>query len=96
MPDQLSSLLTLFRLAQPELYAYFEDENLRFMEIATGWLSTMLSKEMWLGDVLRLWGESLLSLHSHRDVDADPRLLSCSGRYVQFTLLCLRSYSWDL
>jgi hypothetical protein len=60
MPDQLSSLLTLFRLAQPELYAYFEDENLGFMEIATGWLSTMLSKEMWLGDVLRLWGEYLL------------------------------------
>jgi hypothetical protein len=57
MPDRLSSLLTLFRLAQPELYAYFEDENLRFMEIATGWLSSMLSKEMWLGDVLRLWGE---------------------------------------
>lgn len=56
MPDRLSSLLTLFRLAQPELYAYFEDENLRFMDIATGWLSAMLSKEMWLGDVLRLWG----------------------------------------
>ncbi|RYF19338.1 MAG: hypothetical protein EOO77_10410, partial [Oxalobacteraceae bacterium] len=41
----------------PELYAYFEDEQLRFMDIATGWLSTMLSKEMWLGDVLRLWGK---------------------------------------
>jgi len=60
MPERLATLLTLFRLAQPDLYAYFEDEQLRFTDIATGWLSTMLSKEMWLGDVLRLWGEYLL------------------------------------
>jgi len=60
MPERLASLLTLFRLAQPDLYAYFEDEQLRFMDIATGWLSTMLSQEMWLGDVLRLWGAHLL------------------------------------
>ena len=82
MPDRLSSLLTLFRLAQPELYAYFEDENLRFMEIATGWLSSMLSKEMWLGDVLRLWGEYRSPLHCLNSypttIGADPRLLSCS------------------
>ena len=95
MPDRLSSLLTLFRLAQPELYAYFEDENLRFMEIATGWLSSMLSKEMWLGDVLRLWGEPASPIFNPQSM-TDPRLVSCSRRYVQFTLLCLCSYTRDL
>jgi hypothetical protein len=63
LPSRLASLLTLFRLAQPELFAYFEDEQVRYVEIATSWLTTLLSKEMWLGDVLRLWGEfSLLAL----------------------------------
>jgi hypothetical protein len=50
--------LTLFRQSQPELFSYFEDEQVRYVEVATSWLTTMLSKEMWLGDVLRLWGES--------------------------------------
>lgn len=66
MSSRLATLLTLFRLAQPELYAYFEDEQVRFIEIAQGWLTTMLSKEMWLGDVLRLWGMSSL-ITSHTD-----------------------------
>lgn len=56
-PSQLASLLTLFRQSQPELFAYFEDEQVRYVEVASSWLTTMLSKEMWLGDVLRLWGK---------------------------------------
>lgn len=61
MSYRLASLLTLFRQSQPELFSYFEDEQVRYVEIASSWLTTMLSKEMWLGDVLRLWGESSLS-----------------------------------
>lgn len=57
LPSRLASLLTLFRLSQPELFSYFEDEQVRYVEVATSWLTTMLAKEMWLGDVLRLWGE---------------------------------------
>lgn len=59
LPSRLASLLTLFRQSQPELFSYFEDEQVRYVEVATSWLTTMLSKEMWLGDVLRLWGEYL-------------------------------------
>lgn len=25
--------------------------------VAMSWMTTLLSREMWLGDVLRLWGE---------------------------------------
>lgn len=58
LPSRLASLLTLFRLSQPELFSYFEDEQVRYVEVATSWLTTMLAKEMWLGDILRLWGKS--------------------------------------
>ncbi len=57
MPSRLASLLTLFRLAIPELWSYFEDEQVPYLTIAMSWLRTMLAKEMWLSDVLRLWGE---------------------------------------
>jgi hypothetical protein len=58
MPSRLASLLTLFRLAQPELFEYFEDEQVPYIQVAMSWVRTLLSKEMWLGDVLRLWGEA--------------------------------------
>jgi hypothetical protein len=50
-------LLTLFRLALPELFSYFEDEQVPYVNVALSWLTTLLAKEMWLGDILRLWGE---------------------------------------
>ena len=58
MPSRLASLLTLFRHALPDLWSYFEDEQVPYLEIATSWLQTMLAKELWLSDVLRLWGQS--------------------------------------
>lgn len=60
MPSRLASLLTLFRLTLPELWSYFGDEQVPYVQIAMSWLQTMLAKEMWLGDVLRLWGTSHL------------------------------------
>jgi hypothetical protein len=58
VPSRLATLLTLFRSALPELHSYFEDEQVPFLEVAVCWLRTLLAREMWLGDVLRLWGES--------------------------------------
>jgi len=48
----------------------------------------MLSKEMWLGDVLRLWGECL---HCGNGPDSH-RHISCVRRHVCATLLRLRGY----
>lgn len=56
LPSRLASLLTLFRLAIPDLHSYFEDEQVPYVEVTLSWLTTLLSREMWLGDVLRLWG----------------------------------------
>jgi len=50
-------MLGLFRMALPELHSYFEDEQVPMVAVAMSWMTTLLSREMWLGDVLRLWGE---------------------------------------
>ncbi|RSH87357.1 hypothetical protein EHS25_003266 [Saitozyma podzolica] len=70
MPSRLASLLTLFRLAQPELFEYFEDEQVPYIQVAMSWVRTLLSKEMWLLDVLRLWdaylaAEDMFELHCY-------------------------------
>jgi len=57
LPSRLASLLTLFRQVEPDLHSYFEDEQVPYVEVTMSWLTTLLSREMWLGDVLRLWGE---------------------------------------
>lgn len=57
LPSRLGTMLGLFRLALPELHAYFEDEQVPMTQVAMSWMTTLLSREMWLGDVLRLWGE---------------------------------------
>jgi hypothetical protein len=51
-------VLTLFRMAQPELFSYFEDEQVRYQDIVLSWVQTLFAKEMWLGNVMRLWGTS--------------------------------------
>lgn len=71
LPSRLGTMLGLFRLALPELHAYFEDEQVPMTQVAMSWMTTLLSREMWLGDVLRLWGA--LSA----DCYADPRLILC-------------------
>ncbi|KAK8864418.1 hypothetical protein IAR55_001666 [Kwoniella newhampshirensis] len=61
LPSRLASFLTLFRLAIPELHSYCEDEQVPFVQVGLSWMTTLLSKEMWLGDVLRLWDAYLAS-----------------------------------
>ena len=58
IPSRLASLLTLFHQALPDLHSYFEDEQVPYVAVFLNWLTTLLAREMWLGDVLRLWGES--------------------------------------
>ncbi|WRT66387.1 uncharacterized protein IL334_003342 [Kwoniella shivajii] len=61
IPSRLASFLTLFRLALPELHSYCEDEQVPYVQVAMSWMTTLLAKEMWLGDVLRLWDAYLAS-----------------------------------
>jgi hypothetical protein len=58
IPHRLASFLTLFRRAIPELFDYFEDEQVQYVDVAMSWMQTLFSKEMWLENVLRLWGKS--------------------------------------
>ncbi|KAL7421832.1 hypothetical protein Q5752_003603 [Cryptotrichosporon argae] len=70
LPSRLGTLLALFRQANPELHAYFEDEQVPLYAVAVSWLTTLLAREMWLGDVLRLWdayiaADDMFSLHCY-------------------------------
>lgn len=58
MSARLATVLTLFRMAIPELFLYFEDEQVRYQDIVLSWVRTLFAKEMWLGNVMRLWGKS--------------------------------------
>ncbi|WWC70184.1 uncharacterized protein I206_104133 [Kwoniella pini CBS 10737] len=61
IPSRLASFLTLFRIALPELHSYCEDEQVPYVQVALSWMTTLLAKEMWLGDILRLWDAYLAS-----------------------------------
>ena len=58
--SRLAMFLTLFKMAIPELFLYFEDEQVRYVDIGLSWVRTLFAREMWLGNVLRLWGEFCL------------------------------------
>ncbi|WVQ67657.1 uncharacterized protein L199_005860 [Kwoniella botswanensis] len=61
IPSRLASFLTLFRISLPELHSYCEDEQVPYIQVAMSWMTTLLAKEMWLSDVLRLWDAYLAS-----------------------------------
>ncbi|WWC89306.1 uncharacterized protein L201_004227 [Kwoniella dendrophila CBS 6074] len=61
IPSRLASFLSLFRIALPELHSYCEDEQVPYVEVAMSWMTSLLSREMWLGDILRLWDAYLAS-----------------------------------
>jgi hypothetical protein len=70
LPSRLGTMLGLFRVAIPELHAYFEDEQVPMTTVAVSWMTTLLAREMWLGDVLRLWdsyfaAEDMFALHCY-------------------------------
>lgn len=52
---ELGKLMMLFRCTQPELYQYFEREELEPNEWALPWIRYQLSKELPLACVCRLW-----------------------------------------
>ncbi|KAK0557267.1 hypothetical protein OC844_005620 [Tilletia horrida] len=55
LTERVSTFLTLFRITLPELHAYFEEEEVDIVGFATRWLQDLLSAEMRIDDVMRLW-----------------------------------------
>eukprot|EP00899_Mesostigma_viride_P007964 jgi/Mesvir1/17169/Mv07591-RA.1 len=53
--QEVSKFMTIFRTIQPELYNFFEDEELEPSMWAAPWLQTLLCRELPLPCVLRLW-----------------------------------------
>jgi hypothetical protein len=60
LPWQISTFLTLFRTTLPELHAYFEEEEVDIIGLASAWLRHLLAAEMRIEDLMRLWGEFTL------------------------------------
>ena len=68
IPQRVATFLTLFRKTLPELYAYFEAEEVDILSVATSWLQHLLAREMQSHDLMRLWDTyfavpDLLDLH---------------------------------
>ena len=68
LPLRVATFLTLFRKTLPELYAYFEAEEVDILSVATSWLQHLLAREMQSHDLMRLWDTyfavpDLLDLH---------------------------------
>ncbi|EDP42811.1 hypothetical protein MGL_3011 [Malassezia globosa CBS 7966] len=68
VPQRVATFLTLFRTTLPELYAYFEAEEVDILAVATSWLQHLLAREMQTHDLMRLWDTyfavpDLLDLH---------------------------------
>ena len=72
----LALFLMLFRKLHPDLYAYFEDNQLNPNEWALQWLRTLLANILPLHNIVRLWDTYLASdegLHLH--------IYVCLGEY---------------
>ncbi|KAL1922349.1 uncharacterized protein VTP21DRAFT_9888 [Calcarisporiella thermophila] len=52
--ERVASFITLFRTALPDLYMYFDEEEVND-EWITNWLQYLLSKELRMENLLRLW-----------------------------------------
>lgn len=53
--NKLSHFMTLFRSIDPELFSYFEEEEVDPNSWALSWLKRLLSYELSMENVLRLW-----------------------------------------
>ncbi|CAG8721216.1 4070_t:CDS:2, partial [Acaulospora morrowiae] len=53
--ERVANFMTLFREFIPDLYNYFEDEEVDINEWASSWLQFLLAKELQLEDLMRLW-----------------------------------------
>ncbi len=57
LPSRVATFLRLFRTTLPELFTYFEEEEVDVVGFASNWLQDMLANELQLNDLMRLWGE---------------------------------------
>lgn len=57
LPARIATFLTLFRTTLPDLYAYFDEEEVDVIGLASAWLRHLLAAEMRIEDLMRLWGE---------------------------------------
>ncbi|KAF9582763.1 hypothetical protein BGW38_010796, partial [Lunasporangiospora selenospora] len=53
--ESVAKFMTLFHMCLPELYSYFEEEEVDIREWAVSALQSVLSKEMTLDNTMRLW-----------------------------------------
>ncbi|KAI8923635.1 rab-GTPase-TBC domain-containing protein [Entophlyctis helioformis] len=53
--QRLANFLMLFRVLMPDLYNHFEEEEINFREWATSWFQHLLSRELPLECIVRLW-----------------------------------------
>ncbi len=70
LSQRLAQFHLLFRSLLPELYYHFEEEEIEFREWASAWFQNLLSKELPLECVLRLWdtyfsSDEGLELHTY-------------------------------
>lgn len=68
IPNKVARFMMYFRSVQPELFNHFEEEEINSNDWAPSWLQFLLSNELPLDCVLRLWdtyfsGELGLELH---------------------------------
>ncbi|KAI8892693.1 rab-GTPase-TBC domain-containing protein [Globomyces pollinis-pini] len=70
LDQQISNFLMMFRLLLPDLYNHFQDEEVDIREWLSSWFETILSKQLPLDSILRLWdtyfsSTEKLSMHSY-------------------------------
>ncbi|KAL1914256.1 uncharacterized protein VTP21DRAFT_9070 [Calcarisporiella thermophila] len=53
--ERVANFVTLFRSTIPDLYSYFEEEEVDLNEWVTSWLQYLLSRELQMENLLRLW-----------------------------------------
>ena len=68
--EVLARFTLLFRTMIPDLYSYFEDEEVDYSQWATSWLRHLLAKELPIKALMRLWDTYFstpggISLHAY-------------------------------
>eukprot|EP01114_Cavostelium_apophysatum_P017006 TRINITY_DN4957_c0_g1_i1.p1 TRINITY_DN4957_c0_g1~~TRINITY_DN4957_c0_g1_i1.p1 ORF type:complete len:275 (-),score=58.81 TRINITY_DN4957_c0_g1_i1:88-912(-) len=94
LQDKLSRFMMYFRSVNPELYNYFEEEELLPNEWAMSWLKYLLSNELPLECVLRLWdtyfaGPDGLDLHIYVCIAI---LKNCTEELMELEISELKSF----
>jgi len=94
LQDKLSRFMMYFRSVHPELYNYFEEEELLPNEWAMSWLKYLLSHELPFECVLRLWdtyfaGSDGLDLHIYVCIAI---LKNCTDELMELEIFELKAF----